>query len=123
MFALLYLSSCNQCLTEVGARRVPQDSIWVKQDDYLEERFGRSDRWLQFIFEAKEGDLLTAESIRDMFKVYTTMTSLQRQHEGALPLGLRASAGKVHATMATTAGERYIIIRESELLEILRFYV
>ena len=83
MFALLYLPSCQQCLTEVGTRRVPQDSIWIKQEDYIQERFGRSDRWLEFIFEAKEGNLLTTESIRDMFTVYTTMASLERQHEGS----------------------------------------
>ena len=61
---------------------MPQDSIWIKHEDYLEPRFGRSDRVVQLIFEAKEGNVLTAEAIRDMFTVYDTIASLQQENEG-----------------------------------------
>ena len=60
---------------------MPQNSIWLKQEDYLAPRFGITDRAVQVIFESKNGNVLTADSIRDMFIVYDTVAALSEKDD------------------------------------------
>ena len=62
--------------------RVPQDSIWIKQEEFLDPRFGITDRFMQVLFESKSGNVLTADSIRDMFTVYETLAALSQEDNG-----------------------------------------
>jgi hypothetical protein len=62
---------------------VSQDSIWIKQEDYLEPRFGITDRDVTLIFEAKDGgNVLTADAIREMFALYDSMAAVTTETDG-----------------------------------------
>lgn len=63
--------------------RVPQDSIWIKQETYLESRFGSTDRSVGLIFEAKAGgNVLTEASIREMFLLQDSIYSVTTDEDG-----------------------------------------
>jgi hypothetical protein len=69
-----YSSDVTIRFTCVPQRRVPQNSIWVQNEEYLERidpRLRNTDEFMIMYFQNRDGgNVLYAEAIRDMFAVY-----------------------------------------------------
>ena len=64
--------------------RIPQDSVWFKYDDEVSRALSSSDSDAELIFEASkdDGNVLTTEGIRAMFRARSTVVGLKAEYEG-----------------------------------------